>query len=122
LGRALPGRANLVLTRGRRAPFEGMRAVGGLDEAVRIAQEQGGGELCVIGGAQVYALAMPLATHMHLTHVDTAVDGAAAFFPAFDPAQWRVVAREPHPADARHAHAFEFTDYERAGPPQGPAG
>lgn len=122
LGRALPGRANLVLARGGRAPFEGMRAVGGLDEAVRIAQEQGAGELCVIGGAQVYALAMPLATHMHLTHVDTAVDGADAFFPAFDPAQWRVVAREPHPADARHAHAFEFTDYERAGPPQGPAG
>lgn len=115
LGRALPGRRNLVLTRSGRVPFDGMQAVASVDEAIGSASEGGAGELCVIGGAQVYALVLPLAGRMHLTHVDTAVGGADAHFPAFDPARWRAISRQPHPADGRHAHAFEFVDYERAG-------
>src|SRR3546814_6716699 len=56
LGRALSGRRNLVLTRGGRVPFAGMEAVASVDAALRAAEEDGAGELCVIGGAQVYAL------------------------------------------------------------------
>ncbi|HZV22500.1 MAG TPA: dihydrofolate reductase, partial [Luteimonas sp.] len=55
---------------------------------------------------------LPRATHLHLTHVDTDVVGADAFFPRFDPSDWRVVTREAHAADATHAFAFEFVDYE----------
>src|SRR3546814_989933 len=84
LGRALPGRRNLVLTRGGRVPFAGMEAVASVDAALRAAEEDGAGELCVIGGAQVYALTLPLATSLRLTHVDTVVEGADAFFPEFD--------------------------------------
>lgn len=113
LGRALPGRRNLVLTRGDRVPFDGMEAVASLDQALRLAAGDGAAELGVIGGAQVYALALPRATVLHLTHVDTTVDGADTFFPEFDPGDWRVVSREPHAADARHAHAFEFVEYRR---------
>jgi dihydrofolate reductase len=113
LGRALPKRRNLVLTRSGRVPFEGMQAVSSIDEAQRIAAADGATELCVIGGGEVYALALPMATRMHLTHVDTVIDGCDAFFPAFDAAQWRVVAREAHAADVRHAFAFAFVDYER---------
>jgi len=54
-----------------------------------------------------------LATVLHLTHVEAAVDGADAFFPEFDPEAWRIVARERHEADAKHAFAFEFVDYRR---------
>lgn len=115
LGRALPGRRNLVLTRSGRVPFGGMRAVASVDEAIGLARGDGADELCVIGGAQAYALALPLAGRLYLTHVDTAVEGADAHFPAFDPARWRAISRQPHPADDRHAHAFEFVDYERAG-------
>lgn len=114
LGRALPGRLNLVLTRTGRAPFEGMRAVASFEEARGSAEADGAKELCVIGGAQIYALTLPLADRLHLTHVDTQVDGADAFFPAFDAAQWRATDREPHPVDNRHAFAFEFVDYVRA--------
>ncbi len=114
LGRPLPGRTNLVLTRSGQVPFDGMQAVASVDEALRIALADGAGELCVIGGGEVYALCMPLATHLHLTHVETAVEGADAFFPAFDASQWRTVAREPHAADSKHAFAFAFVDYERA--------
>lgn len=114
LGRALPGRRNLVLTRSAAVPFEGMQAVASVDEALRLAEADGAEELCVIGGGEVYALTLPVATHLFLTHVETQVEGAEAFFPAFDALQWRVVSRERHEADAKHALAFEFVDYVRA--------
>lgn len=113
IGRALPGRRNLVLTRSGRVPFEGMQPVASLDEARRLVCVDGAAELCVIGGGEVYALCLPLATRMHLTHVDTVLADADAFFPAFDASHWRVVQRQAHAADGRHAHAFEFVDYDR---------
>lgn len=118
LGRALPGRRNLVLTRSGQVPFGQMEPVASLDQALEMVSHGSDGqaaaaELCVIGGGEVYALCLPRATAMHLTHVDTVVEGADAFFPAFDPAAWQVLARESHAADARHAHAFEFIDYRR---------
>jgi dihydrofolate reductase len=109
IGRALPGRRNLVLTRSGRVPFDGMEAVASIEAAIALADE-----VCVIGGGEVYALALPMATHLHLTHVDTVVDGADAFFPAFDANDWRVVSREAHATDEKHALVFEFVDYERA--------
>lgn len=121
LGRALPGRTNLVLSRGGRVPFDAMRAVASVADATAAARAEGAAELCVIGGGQVYALCLPMARRMHLTHVDTRVDGADAFFPAFDAARWRVVEREAHPADERHRFGFEFVDYESVdrGPVEG---
>lgn len=113
LGRALPGRRNLVLTRSGRAPFAGMEAVASLDYARAIAKADDAAELCVIGGGELYALALPFATRMHLTYVETATESCDAFFPAFDADDWRVVAREAHPVDAKHAFEFEFVDYAR---------
>lgn len=111
MGRALPGRRNLVLTRSGRVPFAGMEAVASVEDALATAREGGAGSLCVIGGGEIYALCLSRATRMHLTHVDTVVDGADAFFPRFDPAGWQVTHRDAHAADAKHAHAFEFVDY-----------
>lgn len=113
LGRALPGRLNLVLTRSGRVPFDGMQAVRSVDEAIGIAAEEGAGELCVIGGGEVYALTLERADVLHVTEVDTVVDDAHAFFPAFDPAHWREVARGSHPIDAKHTLAFDFVEYHR---------
>jgi dihydrofolate reductase len=110
IGRALPGRPNLVLTRSGRAPFEGQVAVDSL-AAARV--QAAGTDLMVIGGGEVYALALPLARRLHLTEVDVAIDGADAWFPGFDRGAWREVARTPHAADARHAHAFAFVDLVR---------
>ena len=117
IGRALPGRLNLVMTRSGRAPVAGMQAVSSLDEALQVAQAEGAPELCVIGGAEVDALAMPRAARIHATLVDTQVDGADAFFPPQGEG-WRVVERHAHAADERHAFAFEFVDLVReAGAP-----
>lgn len=109
IGRALPGRPNLVLTRSGQAPYEGQVAVGSLREGVARVDAA---ELMVIGGAELYALALPRAARLHLTVVDTVVEGADAWFPPLDPALWRETARTHHRADERHAHAFDFVDYE----------
>jgi dihydrofolate reductase len=114
LGRALPGRLNLVLTRSGQVPFEGMEAVASVDAAVAHARQQGAEELCVIGGGEVYALTLAQADVLHLTHVDTAVEAADAYFPVLDRRQWKPVERIAHPADTRHALAFDFVDYVRA--------
>ncbi|WP_146910664.1 dihydrofolate reductase [Arenimonas daejeonensis] len=112
LGRALPDRRNLVLTRSGQVPFAGMEAVASLDAARAGCPD---GELVVIGGGEVYALALPLASRLHLTHVHTRVEGADAFFPQWAADDWEPVAREAHAADARHAFAFDFVDYRRRG-------
>src|SRR5690606_17519464 len=108
------GRLNLVMTRSGRVPFEGMQAVSSLDEALRIVAEQGAQELCVIGGAEIYAQALPQATDLRLTRVDTVVEGADTFFPVYDESGWQAIVRERHGADAKHAFAFEFVDYVRS--------
>jgi dihydrofolate reductase len=111
IGRALPGRDNLVLTRGDVAPYAGQRVVHSLVEAIDRARDAG--ELAVIGGGEVYALALPRATHLDLTWVDTEVAGADAYFPAFDARDWIETSRETRAADARHAFAMTFVDYAR---------
>ena len=73
-----------------------------------------GAELCVIGGGEVYELALPRATNLHLTWIDTEADRPDAFFPSFDQSQWRETFRERHAADERHEFSFTFIDYERA--------
>ncbi|TAM94049.1 MAG: dihydrofolate reductase [Rhodanobacteraceae bacterium] len=110
IGRVLPGRVNLVLTRSTAAPFDGQTVVHSVGDAV---ERAGNAELCVIGGGEVYALALPHATRMHLTEIDAATPDADTFFPAFDLREWREVAREHHPADAKHPLAFDFVDYAR---------
>ncbi len=110
IGRALPGRENLILTRGDSAPFAGQVVVRSLDDAIERASAR---ELAVIGGGEVYALALAHATHMHLTWVNAWIADADAFFPRFDAREWVETAREEHAADARHAFAMDFVDYRR---------
>lgn len=112
IGRPLPGRRNLVLTRSAVAPFADQETIASLDAAIAAV---GTAELMVIGGGEVYALALPRATRLHLTRVDCAAENADAFFPRVEWAQWREVARTHHAADARHQFAFDFVDYALAG-------
>jgi len=116
LGRVLPGRCNLVLTRSGQAPFEGMQAVASVDTALAVAGHLGASELCVIGGAEVYALTLARAQALYLTYVETVVDGADTWFPGFDASQWVEIARTMHAVDERHPFRFAFVDYRRVRP------
>jgi dihydrofolate reductase len=92
IGRALPGRRNLVLTRSGKVPFAGQEAVGSFEAAMTLA----GDTLMVIGGGEIYRLALPHADVLELTEVDAVVNGATAFFPAFDESAWIETFRESH--------------------------
>lgn len=111
IGRALPGRRNLVLSRGAPPTTSGVEGVATLDEALQ--RCAGAPELCVIGGAGVFVAALPLATRMYLTRVHASPPGDV-HFPDVDWTQWREVARSEHAADERHAHAMSFITLERA--------
>lgn len=112
IGRVLPGRMNLVMSRGGSAPYAGQHCVGSLQEAIAIA---GTGDLMIVGGGEIYAQALPLATHLYLTWVETEADRTDTFFPRLDLKEWEVTSEEPHAADGQHAMAFRFIDYRRRG-------
>ena len=112
----LPGRLNIVLTRDLSFEPKGAVAVQSLAEAVAMAREQaeedGAEEVCVIGGAELYALAIPKAARLYLTEVDLDIDGDA-HFPAFDEASWRETRAEAHSAGEGDDHPFRFRVLER---------
>jgi dihydrofolate reductase len=110
IGAPLPGRRNLVLTRGDAVLPAGVDRVASLTAAIALCGTAP--ELCVIGGAEVYRQALPLATHLELTLVDAALDGDV-HFPPLDAAQWRELARIEHAADARHAWPMAFVSLAR---------
>lgn len=110
LGRPLPGRTNIVLTRtGHRLP-EGFVRAASPAEALALAGPAA--EVMIIGGAEIYALFLPGADRLELTEVDAAIDGDV-HFPPFDRSAFRETQRLPHPPDERHAHGFAFVTLER---------
>ncbi len=112
IGRPLPGRTMVVLTRDRTAQIPGVSVVHDLDAALDLARAAGDAEVFIAGGAQVYALALPRADRLLLTRVHAVVPGDV-HFPAFDESEWTEVAREEHAADERHAHPFAICTLER---------
>jgi len=105
IGKALPGRRSLVLTRDRSFSAEGIELVHTVDEALRVAGDAD--ELMVIGGADVYRSVLPLAGRIYLTRVHAAVAGDTRF-PAIDWNSWRCVSRSKHTADERNAYDMSF--------------
>ena len=118
IGKPLRDRRTVIVTRQRDYSPEGCQVVGSLDEALA-------GDVWVLGGGEIYAQALPRADRMELTFVHTEVPDGDTWFPEWDEHEWKEVGREHHPADERHAHAFDYVTFERVLPPgdaaQGPA-
>jgi dihydrofolate reductase len=108
----LPGRHSIVITRQPALEIAGATVVRSLDEALRTAGEAS--EICVIGGAEIFRLALPLASRIELTVVEAEIAGDT-HLPVLDPAEWLESAREPHPADERHAYPYTFVTLRRRG-------
>ncbi|QHS09994.1 dihydrofolate reductase [Sinimarinibacterium sp. NLF-5-8] len=111
LGRPLPDRDNWVLTRDQNFAAEGARVFHDLTAMLNTPAR---GEKMIIGGAELFALTLPLATTLYLTEVDAALDGDT-FFPTFDRRQWQERALEAYAADERHAFGYRFITLTRAG-------
>lgn len=110
IGRPLPGRRWIVLTRDRSWRHEGVDLAHDIDQALQaVAHEP---EVFVAGGAEVYRQALPRADRVYLTVIHAEVEGDARF-PALEPATWRLIEDERHDADQRHAFPYSFRRYER---------
>jgi dihydrofolate reductase len=112
MGKPLPRRTNIVLSRDPSFVANGAVVVRTLDEAIEKARDAGDDEAMVVGGAQIYALALPKADRLYFTLLHTELDGDT-FFPEFDETQWREVRREEHAADAQHAYAYTMRVLDR---------
>ena len=101
VGKALPGRHNIVITRQKDLELPGCDVVHDLESGIALARTGGDSEPYIVGGASLYSEAMPMATRLVLTEVHQHIDGGDTFFPAFDRALWVEVKR-----DAHEGHAF----------------
>ena len=116
IGRPLPGRTNIVITRDAAFKADGVRVVHSLEQALALAEKicliDGSEEAIVIGGAEIYALALPHADRLYLTQVHADVEGDA-YFPPLDLAQWHEKGREDFAAQAPNPYDYTFLILER---------
>lgn len=110
LGRPLPNRHNVVISRQADLTIEGCTVVHSLDEALALFPHEE--ELFIIGGAQIYAQALPLAERLILTRVHHPYAGDTSF-PAWDPSAWELVKSEHHEHGERYPHPFTMEEYRR---------
>ena len=108
--RPLPGRQNIVITRNAGWQYPGVTVVHSVEEAIAAAETD---TVYIIGGAQVYELALPLVEVLHLTVIHARWASADAFFPALDMSEWQQVSREHHQSDHRNAYEFDFVTLKR---------
>lgn len=111
IGRPLPGRTMVVITRRDGFSADGIRVAGSIDEALEIARRAGETEAFVAGGAEIYRQVLERADRLYLTRIHAAIEGDT-FFPELDGSRWREVAREDREPDERNPYPFSFVDYE----------
>ena len=109
LGRPLPNRTNVVISR-TQSEIEGCTVVNSLEQAIALFPNEE--EVFVIGGAQIYALALDVADRIYLTRVEHDYEGDTSF-PAWNSEQWQLISRETHECGEKYPHPFAFEIYER---------
>lgn len=107
IGRALPGRENIVVSRSLRS-IAGISIAKSLQEAYDMAKHE---NMFVIGGGEIYAQAIDDMDALHVTHIDAEFPEATTFFPPIDSRKWEAKTREYHEADERNAYSYEFVEY-----------
>lgn len=108
IGRPLPNRRNIVITRNREWQHDGVEAVGSLQDAIALVPDV---PACIIGGAQIFSEAMALSDRLVVTHIDKVFD-CDTFFPEIDSSMWKEIARETHHSDS-NGFDYAFVTYER---------
>jgi dihydrofolate reductase len=108
----LPERTNIVITRQKDLKAPGCIVLHAVEPALEIARKNEEQECFIIGGADIYKLAMPYTTRLYLTEIDAVITGDT-FFPDISKSEWKETSRKHHPADQRHAYAFDIVVYDR---------
>ena len=112
IGRALPGRVNIVISRGF-STGEEVAVAGSLEEAFKIAESTNLEKCFVMGGGQIYSQALQKADRLVVTHVHTVIEDADTFFPQIDPETWKVSQRSELFTDEETGYTYEFVEYVR---------
>ena len=112
IGKPLPGRKNIVITRNRKWNHEGVTIVHSIDEAVENAKREGAKEIFVIGGGEIFKDAFVKANRIYLTRIHHQFDGDT-FFPELDPGQWHQVSSYYHASDEQNRYAHTFGVWQR---------
>ena len=121
VGRLLPGRTTLIISRNPDLRVEGAHIFNHFDDALAWAEHEDESEVFAVGGAGVYAVALPVADRLYLTRVHAHVEGETRMPGPADPAEagYRLVEENRHEPDSRHAHAFTYQTWERAAAGEG---
>lgn len=114
LGKALPGRKNIVITRQVDWSAVSTVPVKSIDDALFVAKETDAKEVMVIGGGEIYRALFDKAKRIYLTRVEAEPD-ADTFFPSLDPQHWHLVSQRNHEADEKNAYNYSFQVWERIG-------
>ena len=109
IGKPLINRENIVITRDISLAIDGVITLNSLESAIDIAKDNS--EIFIIGGEQIYSMALPIATHMYVTEVDKSIAGGNAFFPSFIDNGWSETKRTAH--KDQNGLNFSFVDYVR---------
>ena len=112
LGKPLKGRKNIVITR-QSLNTDGAVIVKSLEEALSAAKEMDVKEVMVIGGGEIYKLALPKANRIYITRVHAKPEDADTFFPEFSEKEWKLVSKKDYDADSKHQYAYSFQLWER---------
>lgn len=112
IGKPLPNRMNIIITRNVDLRASGCTVVHSPDEALKAAGNAP--EVMVIGGAEIFTRFLPIASRMYLTLINGAFDGNV-YFPEWDPNEWRETFREAHDADEKNQYPYTFVTLEKSG-------
>ncbi len=112
LGKPLPDRMNIVISRRKSFKAEGVHVAESLKEALKKAGEYAGKNIFIIGGGEIYRQSLALADRIHLTRIHHRFEGDT-FFPELAGDKWRIVSKDDHLPDERNPHAYSFIIYER---------
>jgi dihydrofolate reductase len=111
IGRPLPGRENIIVTRDTSYEAEGCKVIHSIEEIVKM-NEQTDQELFVIGGAEIFKEILPHSDRLYITEINEEFDGDT-YFPAFDKAEWKVISEEQGIKDEKNPYDYTFLVYEK---------
>lgn len=112
IGKPLPGRQSIIITRDKNFSFEGTIVVNTLEDAIEAAKQTGTDEAFVVGGGEIYNQVQPLCDKLYITEVHTDIEGDT-FFKIENPELWKESERIHHKSDEKHAISFDFVDFVR---------
>lgn len=113
IGRPLPGRTNIVITRNEDYYHSGIIVKHSIVDGIRYAQNAGVENLFILGGSNVYFQTIDLWDTLYITKIDTHIDNATAFFPEIDESKWKLISEEKHSSDEHNKFDHNFCIYDR---------